>query len=242
MENGRLQAWSAIVSSWERPGSQHYPKGLSQNESNFNALQVYLKNAIAKGVEPSMENWKVLVEQAKADGRLQFDTPQIVTVTQVVEPKVEEFKPEDHLPHPGEPSLKSLRTISDIQNLTKEKVQRFLQPAAIDSGLKKKFDERVQHIQKHGITELSSKAIESAPRQAPTIPPVIAQARRAVEEMTVADIGMTGSAAGRHQLLINKKRKFHENINEAWTKGVRHEVILERTRQAIKDAGSSSIR
>jgi len=243
-----ITVWSAIVSSWERPGSQHYPKGLLQNESNANALQFYLKDAITKGVEPTMENWKALVQQATTDGRLQFDTPPVATITQVVAPVPPPFNPSEHLPFS---EIKELKFLDSLEALQKFEARIGKDGLNYLSGFRRlrpnstkdyeELDARMNYIRQHQIYKPQT-VEQPSTKPRVIIPPLIAQSRDLVERMNPGDIGTTGSSMGRHQILLNKKRKIHESINEDWSKGVRHEVILQRTKQAIADAGSSSVR
>lgn len=133
--NTAAAEWSAVVGSWERG-----PHNVRLTDSNFEFLKVALANAMRQGVSPSAEAWQKIVADESALGHLELN---------VVIPKAED--PADHLPHPNEPKLRNLRTIEDFRELSAEQTRVFTQPAAFDTGLNTKFNQRYAYVVQNKI-------------------------------------------------------------------------------------------
>lgn len=155
--------------------------------------------------------------------------------------------PAERLPFGEIRELSFLKTVEDVKKF-QSRVEK--DGSSYMSGFRrlrpnstKDYEElnaRIAYIIEH---KLHAPKVEAAPQ--PVLTPgqtLIAEAHALVDAMNLGDVGMTGSSAGRHTLLARKQERLHGEINQARRDGVNSQVILQRTKDDIKNFGSSSIR
>jgi hypothetical protein len=238
-------AWNAVISSWERPGSQHYPQGLLQTESNFNVLRGCLLDAIAKGVQPSMEKWKQIVSDATP--RLQFDAPRVERVTPPVAAPA--FNPAENLPHSNLKVLGFLRTVEDV-NKFKARVGR--DGLSYMSGFRRltptskdyeELNERMQFIVDHKLHGPATPEPQSLTPAQTELQNLLADGQRIIDGLSPASIGSVTSAGGRWQQLADLKQRLtsvYSRMRYQTASGMR--ATLQQMRDIIAKAENTSTR
>ncbi|VVB52998.1 Uncharacterised protein [uncultured archaeon] len=248
-EEFTIAATQVAQEFWDK----HRPSNLLFTENNANELAQGIVNFVRySGAMPGPKDICAIVKflgDIENGGKLQFHHPPKAVGEQPPPPPPQ--NPADNLPFWEVKELKFLRTVEDVQRF-KARLER--DGTGYLSGFKrlrpesqKDYEElnaRLTYIVQNELDashcETDAPAQPAKPRV--TIPTLIAQARAAVDAMTVGDVGQSGSSAGRRQLLQNKKQRLYNEISKLWGEGIPHNVILERTKDAIRDFGSSSIR
>ena len=242
-----LQAAQQVVDEfWEK----YRPANLLNTDHNASTVLEGVWNFFqhSGGNMPSAKEVRTVVNHLgdlDHGGKLQYHHPAQLIVQQATPPP----NPVDNLPHADIKALKSLRSVEDVQRF-KARVEK----DGLDymSGFKylragskpyQELNDRMNFIVQNEIhaSDLPEEPTSAGPKRV-MLPTPIAAARAAVDAMTVGDVGQTGSSMGRRQLLLNKQKRLHYDINDMWSKGVKPDVIEQRTKEAIKESGSSSIR
>lgn len=202
----------------------------------------------------AIENFLKFGQSNGVTGRLTFQQQQQPAPL----PPPAKLNPIDRLPHSDIKALAHLRTLADVRKfqgrVAKDGLDFMSGFKALREGEGTLFpfystlNERLNYIREHKIEaeDDPQRARPSQPTQPGTVtiplPPVIAEAHTAVNAMTLADVGQTGSSAGRRTLLVNKQKRLHAEINQMWRDSKKQNVILQWVRDEIKRFGESSIR
>jgi hypothetical protein len=163
----------------------------------------------------------------------------------ILDPKVAQRAADmAELPHEDIALLaKNLRTMADVRRIMKLPKENLKQYAHLRPGSPafREFNQRAQYIREKRIEGPESVKPVEQPKMS-VVPAPVQEAHRLVAVMTVRDIGSTSSQAGRWQTLINTQQRLRDSIDQMYAARVRPELILERTKQAISEAGNSSVR
>lgn len=220
-----------IFESWER---NFAPKNLLHTDHNKNTLAFAVRNHIDRTGDISINDMVSIVTglgDIDVNGTgLQYHKP-----PQIVEKPVEPppSNPADNLPHPNEPKLKSLVTIEDFKELTKERLRDvFMQPVAIESGLKTKFDERYAYVVRNRIHREVKEEVPQAfaPKKPTRIVMLTPEQERAARDQAAYDQTNLDEANS----LISR----YTSTNHGRTEGYR--TILRGVRDAAIKSGKGS--
>ena len=238
-------AQQVVNEFWEK----YRPANLLNTENNASALVEGIWDFLQKtGCMPSARDIRAIVKflgDIESGGKLQFHNAPKVIVQQAAPPPPP--NPIDNLPHANIKELNFLKTVEDVQ-----KYQARVQKDGLDymSGFKylKAGSKPYEHINARIAFILKNEIHASAPPKETTPKPIITvhsditEAHKAVENMTLADVGSSGSSAGRRTLLARKQERLHADIDQMLRSGKSPSVVLQRTKDDIKKFGESSIR
>ena len=213
-------AWESIIQDWER--GNH---GVLLTENNTNILGDALTLATNQGVAPSREAWLKIVEESKP--RLQLNETAV-------------SKPEENIPHEDVPSLRKIRTIEDINALSREQVRAYLQPASRDHGLDRKFAERCSYIKQCGLRRVAKPETTAKPVE----DPAVTEARRLVMNLSYKDIGWAGSGMGKgkYEMAEAARRRIGIQLSTMVARLVAPAKILATIKTEIEKLSSCSAR
>ena len=101
------------------------------------------------GVNVNGENELAVRALTHFDVNGKFDVHDLAGIVQQIRTELPKFR--DDYPYPDEKNLEWLDSLEAIAEASKEMIRRFMQPAAIDNGLYKKFNTRVAFLQAEQI-------------------------------------------------------------------------------------------
>jgi hypothetical protein len=227
------QIWAAIweaAAVWREQGLR--PVGMPDNYTGA-AEEMLFKLAggyIYKNGRLTGYDFDEIIQRLIRDGYIVLDTKAVQRQQDIAD-----------LPHSDIPELDKIRTKADVKrvlNLPKEALKKYAN-LRTGSPAFKEFNERIAAANKIDGPE----SIKPVGKNQPVslVPAQVTEAHNLVSTMTVRDIGSTSSTSGRWKTLIDTQKRLKNSIDQMYAARVKPEVILEQTKQAITDAGNSSV-
>src|SRR5260221_2446807 len=117
------------------------------------------------GVNVNGENELAVRSLAHFDVDGKIDVHDLADVIKTIRTDNPKFR--DDYPHFDDKQLRWLDSIDAYTEASSDVIRRYMQPAAIDSGLKKRFDERVTFLRNNNIRRPKVEATTEPPQLTP---------------------------------------------------------------------------
>ncbi len=142
-------------------------------------------------------------------------------------------------PHPDCAQLAWLTSVDDYADATSEVIRRYMQPVAIDSGLKHKFDDRVTYLRNNKIRRPK---VEAAPEPPQLTPAQKVEAEVKARIQAMADRINSSVGKGWNTRTAQFRKRLLGEANELLTGGQNLAYVEKYVAERIRDHENGSIR
>ena len=161
------------------------------------------------GVNMDGENELALRALTHFDVSGKFDVHDLADIVQQIRTDYPTYR--DDFPHFDDQQLKWLDSLDAINEASSEKIKRFMQPTAIDSGLYQRFNDRVGWLKENNVRRPKVDAVQEA---AKPLTPKEQAAAKVKAEIDAIKTEIDAATKGYTNWAIRQREKLHARFAE----------------------------